>query len=69
MIELVLSEAEIEMFERKKAYVKEHVKVKLDEDDIARICHQCKFNEAAIDAKLQGYFTSKKYEGLEEYEW
>lgn len=69
MIELVLNEAEIEIYERKKTYARDNLHVKLDEDDIARICHACKFDEALIDQKLQGYGTSKKYEGLEEYEW
>ena len=36
----------------------------LDEDDVARICHQCKFNEAQIDEKLDSYKTDSKYEGL-----
>ena len=43
--------------------------MKLDEDDIARICHTCNFDEKIIDAKLAQYVTNKKYEGLDMFEW
>ena len=41
----------------------------LDEDDVARICHQCDFNEDVIDQKLASYKTESKYAGLQEFEW
>ena len=69
VIELTLNETELEILERKKSYAKMNLSVKLDEDDIARICHTCNFDELKIDAKLQQYVTNKKYEGLEEFEW
>lgn len=71
MIELTLTDEQYAILEAKKQYVREHLsyKLKLDEDDIARICHQCDFNEKLIDKKLANYATEKKYEGLEEFEW
>ena len=69
VIELYLNEAELEILERKKTYVKVNLKAIIDEDDIARICHQCNFDESKIDAKLASFSTNKKYEGLEEFEW
>lgn len=64
-----MNDVEFEIFDRKKDYAKNNLKVKLDEDDIARICHQCGFDEAKIDVKLSQYKTNNKYEGLEEFEW
>lgn len=69
MIELTLTDEQMVIFEAKKAYAREHLSVKLDEDDIARICHTCDFNEALIDKKLEKYSTSSKYEGMEGFEW
>lgn len=41
----------------------------LDDDDVARICHQHKFNSKKIDEALARYQTDSKYKGLEMYEW
>jgi hypothetical protein len=49
VIELTLTDEQMVVLEAKKAYAREHLSVKLDEDDIARICHQCEFDEARID--------------------
>lgn len=69
MIELTLTDEQMVILEAKKAFARENLSVKLDEDDIARICHQCDFNEQRIDKKLESYATNKKYEGIEEFEW
>jgi len=57
VIELTLNAVEMEIFERKKDFTKNNLKV-LDDDDIARICHQCGFDEAKIDIKLSQYKTN-----------
>ena len=50
MIELSLNEQEMEIFNRKMAFVRENLRnSRLDDDDVARICHQCDFDEARID--------------------
>lgn len=69
MIQLTLSQEQMVIYEKKKDYVRENLSVKLDDDDIARICHTCDFDEQKIDQKLANYATKSKYQGLEEYEW
>ena len=69
VIELTLTDEQMVIFEAKKEYARENLSVKLDEDDIARICHTCDFNEARIDKKLESYATNNKYEGMEAFEW
>lgn len=49
VITLTLTDDQMVIYEAKKKYVGEHLSVKLDDDDIARICHQCDFNEMKID--------------------
>ena len=39
MIELELNSVQLEVYERKVAYVRENLRGKLDKDDIARMCH------------------------------
>lgn len=69
MIELELNSAQLEIYNRKLAFVRQNMRGMLDEDDVARICHQCDFDEKAIDDKLSSYKTDSKYSGLQEYEW
>ena len=69
VIQLTLSQEQMVIYEKKKDYVRENLSVKLDDDDIARICHTCDFDEQKIDQKLANYATKSKYQGLEEYEW
>lgn len=59
----------MEIFNRKMEFVNEQLRGRLDQDDVARICHTYDFNEEKIDRKLESYVTDRKYEGLEEYEW
>lgn len=69
MIELELNSAQLEIYNRKLAFVRQNMRGMLDEDDVARICHQCDFDEKAIDDKLSSYKTESKYAGLQEFEW
>ena len=52
MIELELNAHQFEIYERKMNFVRENLAKMIDEDDVARICHTCEFDEKAIDAKL-----------------
>ena len=45
VITLTLTDDQMVIYEAKKIYVRDNLSVKLDDDDIARICHQCDFNE------------------------
>lgn len=39
MIELRLTPEQMVIYDKKKDYVRDNLSVKLDDDDIARICH------------------------------
>ena len=69
MIEVELDDEQMAVFRRFVDYSKAHLRGRLDEDDIARMCHHCEFDEDAITKKLAKYSTDKKYEGIEEFEW
>jgi len=69
VIELELNDVQHGIYTRKLNFVLENMRNMLDEDDVARICHQCDFDERRIEEKLASYSTDSKYQGLEEYEW
>ena len=69
MIELEMNDQQMEYFNSKMNFVKQNLRGKLDQDDLARICHMYSFNEQLIDKKLETYLPEKKYEGLEAFEW
>lgn len=56
------------MVERNRLYVRQNIKV-LDDDAVARICHENDFSQPLIDNVLRKYLPDEKYKGLEEYEW
>ena len=45
VITLTLTDDQMVIYEAKKDYVRDNLSYKLDDDDIARICHQCDFDE------------------------
>ena len=45
VITLTLTDDQMVIYEAKKIYVRDNLSYKLDDDDIARICHQCDFDE------------------------